>query len=96
MFRRIICFWLLWGTEVGRLSAEIQRKLEAFSMWCDRKMLKIPYIVRETSVEVLRKMDVQRQLLDTHRRRKLVYFGYVTGDEGRLSEMAIGKKWVKE
>ena len=92
--RFLRCFvWsrLLYGTEAWTLSADTQRKLDAFEMWCYRKMLRISYIDRVSNVEVLRRMSTHRQLLDIHRRRKLAYFGHVVRGEGKLVEIVMGK-----
>ena len=73
------------------LSADTLRKLEAFEMWCYRKMFRISTINRGTTVEVLRRMGTQRPLVEIHKSRKLKYFGRVIRGEGRLAELVMGK-----
>ena len=92
--RFLRCFvWsrLLYGTEAWTLSADSRRKLEAFELWCYRKMLRISYIERVTNVEVLNRVGSQRSILNLHRSRKLRYFGHVVSGEGRLVERVSGK-----
>ena len=92
--RFLRCFvWsrLLYGTEAWTLSADSRRKLEAFELWCYRKMLRISYVERVTNEEVLNRVGSQRTILNLHRSRKLRYFGPAVRGEGRLVELVSGK-----
>ena len=53
----------------------MEDKIEAFEMWCLRKMGAISYKDRVTNEDVLKKLKTQRNLLKTVKHR---YFGHVT------------------
>ncbi|KYN02133.1 hypothetical protein ALC62_07054 [Cyphomyrmex costatus] len=55
----------------------MMNRLEAFEMWCYRRILRISWIDHVTNESVLRRMHASRKLLATVKRRKLEYFGHM-------------------
>ncbi|CAG9834914.1 unnamed protein product, partial [Diabrotica balteata] len=54
---------LLYGVETWTIKANVINRLEAFEMWVFRRLLKIPWTDHTTNVEVLNRMDRERELL---------------------------------
>ena len=52
-------------------------KLEAFEMWCYRRILRISWKDRVTNPSVLQRLHKDRELLSVIKRRKLEYFGHI-------------------
>ena len=78
--RFIKCYiWpiLLYGVEVWTTKNSDARKLEAFEMWIYRPVLQMPWTARFSNDKVLRKMNVNRQLILTIKKRKSSYLGNV-------------------
>ena len=46
------------------------RRLEAFEMWIWRRMMKVSWTEHKTNEEVLQMVDIERQMMDTLRRRQ--------------------------
>lgn len=100
---------LLYGVETWTLKANTLNRLEAFEMWVFRRMLKIQWTDRITNGEVLRRMGVERQLLQSIKRRKTAYLGHIFRNtkyqflklimEGKIEgKRGIGRKkcsWLK-
>ena len=82
---------LMYGMEAWTLSAETERQIEAFEMWCYRRMMRISYMQRKTNEEVLRLAGEKGEIIKLYKKRKLRYFGHVIRVEGRLSEILMGK-----
>ena len=61
---------LLYGSETWTLKKEDVRKLEALEMWLWRRMEKISWKDMITNEEVLRRVGVERDLMDMLRNRK--------------------------
>lgn len=65
----------------GRLDTEGIRNelniIEAFEMWIYRRLLRIPWTAKITNEEVLKRVDEDRELLRTIKRRKTAYLGHV-------------------
>ena len=53
------------------------KRLEAFEMWCFRRMLRIPWTDHILNESVLDFLDRDRELLKMVKRRKVSYFGHM-------------------
>ena len=87
---------LLYGVETWTLCKETERKLEAFEMWCFRRMLRISWVMKINNKEVLNRAKKERELISTVQRRKLVYVGHMMREGGLqkilLEGMVEGKR----
>ena len=68
---------LLYGVEAWTLKVSSINKLEAFEMWVYRRMLRIPWTDHITNQEVLHRMNKDRTILETIKKRKTAYLGHV-------------------
>ena len=80
-----------YGSEAWTLTKVMEEKIEAFEMWCFRKMGAISYKDRVTNENVLKKLKTERKLLKTIKQRKLRYFGHVKRQNGFLKQTLEGK-----
>lgn len=91
---------LLYGSETWTLSVAMMNRIEAFEMWCYRKMLKIEWSTHTSNEEVLRLMGRDRNLLNIVKQRKLEYFGHIIrGPKYHLLWLIIyskieGRRWI--
>ena len=84
---------LLYGCEGWTLTKALEKNLEAFEMWCYRRMLKIPWTDFVRNAEVLDRMGKKVELLYDVKRRQLEYFGHVMRNEKyRLLQLIIQGK----
>ena len=67
---------LFYGCETWTLKVSMMNRLEAFEMWCYRRILRISWVDRVTNDEVLRRLHREREVLQIVKRRKLEYFGH--------------------
>nr|CAH7716541.1 unnamed protein product [Callosobruchus chinensis] len=68
---------LLYGTEAWTLGVRPMRRLEAFEMWVIRRMLKISWTKHVPNEMVLRRMNVDGEILGTVKKRKTSYLGHI-------------------
>ncbi|CAG9087673.1 unnamed protein product [Plutella xylostella] len=68
---------VLYGCESWTIKENFKKKLEAFEMWCYRRMLRISWTDKVTNVEVLKRMHKQVELVRTIKQRKVAYLGHV-------------------
>ena len=80
-----------YGSEAWTLTTVMENKIEAFEMWCLRKIGRISYKDRVTNEDVLKKLKTQRNLLNTIKQRKLRYFGHIKRQNGFLKQTLEGK-----
>ena len=67
----------LYGAETWTLTKAEEDKINAFEMWCLRRMGRISWKAKKTNEYVLKKLGSKRQLLGTVKQRQLQYFGHI-------------------
>lgn len=78
--RILLCYiWpiVLYGCEAWTLKEDTRRRIEAFEMWCYRRMLRISWIQKVTNDRVLDRVHMARKLIKTVKKRKIAYLGHV-------------------
>ena len=80
-----------YGSEAWTLTKTMEEKINAFEMWCLRRMGGVSWKDRKTNDEVLQMMKTERNLLKTIKQRKLRYFGHVKRQNGFLKMATEGK-----
>ena len=87
---------LLYGAETWTLCKETERRIDAFEMWCLRRMQRISWVVRSSNKEVLQRANRDRELMKAAMKRKLVYAGHLIREGGLqrllLEGMIEGKR----
>ena len=67
-----------YGCETWTYSKAIDHKINAFEMWCYRRMLRISWTSHTTNIDVLQKMGVKETtMLNNLKDRKLSYAGHI-------------------
>ena len=81
----------LYGAETWTLRKKERNYLEAFEMWCWRRMEKISYMDRITNEEVLRRVQENRSLISNVLKRKANWIGHILRRNGLLHDILEGK-----
>ena len=81
---------LLYGVETWTISKTSRRRLEAFEMWCLRRMMRISWTSRISNENVLSKAEVQRELYSVVQKRKLSFFGHIMRHESIQRDLLEG------
>lgn len=68
---------LLYAVETWTLKVSMMNKIEAFEMWCYRRILRLSWRDRVSNERVLRMLFKDRELLATVKRRKMEYLGHI-------------------
>lgn len=80
---------LLYGAEAWTLSEASMKKLEAFEMWCYRRILRISWVDHVTNNEVLRRMGRECEITAIIKKRKLEYLGHIMRNEERYGFLQL-------
>ena len=64
-------------------------KVNAFEMWCYRRILKVRYTDRVTNVEVLNRIQTELKFLRRMKKRKMEYAGHVLRGSSGLAHLEI-------
>ena len=75
-----------YGEEGWTLKKSDRNRIEAFEMWCWRKMLSISYQEHSTNDSIVIELGLERELMGRVTKLKLQYFGHITrGSAGQLA-----------
>lgn len=91
---------LLYGCETWTLKTVMMNRIEAFEMWCYRRMLKIAWTEKVRNTEILERIEKERELLTTIKKRKMQYLGHILrGPKYELLQTIMygrieGKRWI--
>ena len=66
-----------YGSEAWTLTKALEKRVEAFEMWCLRRIGNISWRDKIKNETVLDKLHTKRQLLADIKSRKLMYFGHI-------------------
>jgi len=80
----------LYAAETWTLT-QTDRRLEAFEMWISRRMKKITWLDRVTNEEALRRVNEDRQILNSIWQRKHRWIDHVLRHDGLLHEITEGR-----
>ena len=82
---------LFYGCETWTLTKVLTQKLEACEMWMLRRMGQISWKARVTNEEVLKRLNISRNLLPKIQSRKLVYFGHIKRHDSIMKDILEGR-----
>jgi len=63
--------------------------VEAFEMWCYRRLLRIPWTQHKTNEWILCELKVDRELLDRVKSLKLGFYGHTTQKYESLEKQMV-------
>ena len=68
---------LMYGYETWTLQRAECRRLDAFDLWCWRRLLRVPWIARRSNQLILKEMSPEYSLEGLMLKLKLQYFGHL-------------------
>ena len=75
--------------------AEHQR-IDAFELWCWRRLLRVPWTSRRSSQSILKEISPGCSLEGLMLKLKLQYFGHLMGRADSFEKADAGKDWGQE
>ena len=82
---------VLYGSESWTMTKADRRRVDAFEMWCWRRVLRISWTERVTNKEVLARTSPHMSLEAMALKHKLSYFGHVMRAHGMERDLMLGK-----
>jgi len=83
----------IYGCKGWTLYSKEQKYIDAFKMWCYRRLLRISWTQHKTNEWILRQLEVEIELLGWVKSLKLGYYGHTTGKyESHEKELIQGCK----
>ena len=81
----------LYGAEAWTIGKDLENKINAFEMWCLRRMGKISWKEKKTNEEVCQTLKTSPGLLNKVKTRKLQYFGHIKRHNTIQKDLLEGK-----
>ena len=75
--------------------AECQR-IDAFKLWCWRRLLRVPWTARRSNPSILKEISPGCSLEGLMLKLKLQYFGHLMRSVGSLEKTDAGRDWGQE
>jgi len=79
-----------YGCETWTMKKADRRRIDAFELWCWRRLLRIPWTAKVTNKAVLERIGPEMSLNDKITKRKLTYFGHVMRADSLEKAMMLG------
>ena len=68
-----------------------RRKIDAFELWCWRRMLRIPWTARRTNKSVLEEIKIEISLEGMTAKQALTFFGHTVRASGMEKDIMLGR-----
>ena len=83
---------VMYGCESWTIKKSECWRIDAFEMWCWRRLLRVPWTARRSSQSILKEINSEYSLEGLMLKLKLQYFGYLMGRTNCLEKtLMLGK-----
>ena len=70
---------IMYGCESWAIKKSEHQRIDAFELWCWRKLLRVPWTARRSNQPILKEINPEHSLEGLMLRLKLQYFGHLMG-----------------
>ena len=83
---------VLYGCESWTINKTGHRRVDAFKLWCWRRLLRVPWTARRSNQSILKEMNPEYSLEGLMLKLKLQYFGHlILTDDSLEKTLMLGK-----
>ena len=83
---------VMYGCESWTINKAEHRRIEAFELWCQRRLLRVPWTARRSNQSILKEISPDCSLEGLMLKLKLQYFGHLMQRTDSLGEtLLLGK-----
>ena len=68
---------VMYGCESWTVKKAEHRRIDAFELWCWRRLLRVPWTARRSNQSILKEISPEYSLEELMLKRKLQYFGHL-------------------
>ena len=87
---------VMYGCESWTVKKAEPQRIDAFELWCWRRLLKIPWTARRPKQSILKEISPGCSLEGIMLKLKLQYFGHLTRRVDSLEKTDAGRDWGQE
>ena len=83
---------VMYGCESWTVKKAERRRIDAFELWCWRRLLRVPWTPRRSNQSILKEISPEYSLEGLMLKLKLQYFGHLMGRTGSMEKtLMLGK-----
>ena len=68
---------VIYGCESWTIKKAEHQRIDAFELWCWRRLLRVPWTARRSNLSILKKINLEYSLEGLMLKLKLQYFGHL-------------------
>ena len=87
---------IVYGCESWTVKKAECRRIDAFELWCWRRLMRVPWTARRSNQSILKAISPGISLEGMMLKLKLQYFGYLMGKVDSLEKTHAGRDWGQE
>ena len=87
---------VMYGCESWTVKKAERWRIDAFEMWCWRRLLRVPWTARRSNQSILKEISPACSLEELMLKLKLQYFGHLIGRTDSLKDSHAGRDWGQE
>ena len=87
---------VIYGCESWTVKKAERRRIDAFELWCWRRLLRVPWTARRSNQSILKEISPGCSLEGLMLKLKLQYFGHLMGRTDSLEKTLAGRDWGQE
>ena len=93
LVKAVVFLVVMYGCESWTMRKAERRRIDAFELWCWRRLLRVPWTARRSNQSILKEISPGCSLEGLMLKLKLQYFGHLmrTVDTGKESD--AGRDW---
>ena len=87
---------VMYGCENWTVKKAGHRRIDAFELWCWRRLLRVPWTTRRYNLSILKEINPGISLKQMILKLKLQYFGHLMRRVDSLEKTDAGRDWGQE
>ena len=87
---------VMYGCESWTVKKAEHRRIDAFELWCWRRLLRVPWTARRSNQSILKEISPACSLEGLMLKLKLQYFGHLMRRVDLLEKTDAGRDWGQE
>ena len=87
---------VMYGCESWTVKKAERRRIDAFELWCGRRLLRVPWTARRSNQSILKEISPGISLEGMMLKLKLQYFGHLMRIVDSLEKTDAGRDWGQE
>ena len=77
LVKAMVCPVVMYGCESWTIKKAERQRIDAFELWCWRRLLRVPWTARRSNQSILKEISPEYSLEGLLLKLKLQYFGYL-------------------